>query len=562
VLVSQVLFDLAEDPLDRFGPPARVAVEFQVEEASSRLFGDASESFPVAAKGDGSGSARAGVVQLDEVDRQAQPLRELAGLLGVGTAVLVGAVGDDDERPPAGLAPVLQEGEEESIVQGRAAHRDHAVQSLGQEGSIPRQRLDQPHRVVEVDQEGPVVRRHRGRQEAPSDVLQAAPGRQHAVRRIDREPQNQGHVVGRVEGDRGAAPAVFAYLEVLGREPAHRIAVAIRHQHLELGQLDVDLALVVGAVEKLRVFPLATVGEPGHYPDEVVGQAAVDHGRDLNRAGGAGCRFSAEVAHRLHESVASVEVDLLQRRGSGQRKGCRDPDRGVSVRLEPAHGRDADDERPVHLVEQVLVTAEIRPVAAVCQNFELLLAWRFSQADASPEGPLPDQPDRCVVEKELDFDDSWVDDQRFDFYRSAEQFAVSAFGRHDANGGCGIGGKSVRVERRSLVDRVDFEQGQAPGFDVGPSDEPFALPEVGVDLPPVRSDHLDRERFAGLEDPAPDATAEAPLPAVVRHGKGDAAAVEEHNVLLENPYHERRVAFGECLRQQPHRRQVVLPVKT
>ena len=56
-------------------------------------------------------------------------------------------------------------------------------------------------------------------------------------------PRTKGYVVGGVEVDRGAVPAVFAYLEILGREPAHRIAVAVRHQHLELGQVGMSISL-------------------------------------------------------------------------------------------------------------------------------------------------------------------------------------------------------------------------------------------------------------------------------------------------------------------------------
>ena len=73
-----------------------------------------------------------------------------------------------------------------------------------------------------------------------------------------------------------------------------------------------------------------------------------------------------------------------------------------------------------HLVQHVLVAAEQDLVLGVGKDFKLLLARRVRQeADPSPEGLSPDPPDSLVVEKELDFGDSRIDDQGLDLDPSA-----------------------------------------------------------------------------------------------------------------------------------------------
>ena len=469
--------------------------------------------------------------------------------------MLVGAVGDDDQRPSTGFGAVLEEREEEPVVQRRAAHRDEVVESVGQQLAVPRERLGQTDRVVEVDQEGPVARRDRGLEEAPRDELQAAPDGQHAVRRVDRETEDQGHVVGGVKRHRGPLPAVVADLEVLWREPAHRVPFAVRNENLELDQLDVDLALILGPLDEFGVFSFAAVGQLRHDADEVVRPGVLDRRLDESRAGGAVRGLFVKVAYRFHERLAAVELDPFEVRRVRQRHGCRHADRGAHVRLQPADLPDADRERPVDPVEHELVPAQVLVVFGVGQDLERLTARWVGQADASPERALPGPPGAPAIQAELDSDGPRVDDQGLDLDPSGEQLAVPALGRHDPDGrGGGRQVVSVRCRSGPLVDRVDLKRGQAAGFHVGPPHEPLAVPKEGLHLPTVRGDHLDREPFAGLEDARRETAAEAVLLAVDWEHQRAAAAVEDDESVLDSPDHDGGVLVGDALCDHAHRR--------
>ena len=107
----------------------------------------------------------------------------------------------------------------------------------------------------------------------------------------------------------GTPLTVLPDLEVVRLQVACGIALAVRDQHLELNQLNVDLASVVGALQELRVLPLAAVGELRHYTDEIVGRSGFQQALHRDRARRVRSRFLVEVAQGLDQVLAPVELD-------------------------------------------------------------------------------------------------------------------------------------------------------------------------------------------------------------------------------------------------------------
>ena len=111
-----------------------------------------------------------------------------------------------------------------------------------------------------------------------------------------------------------------------------------------------------------------------------------------------------------------------------------------------------------------------------------------------------------------------IDDQGLDLDSAAKQFAEPAFGRHDPDGGrlASAGNTGIRggLCLRTVVDRAELHPGLRAGLQFRRPHEPVLLPEEGIYTLPVRSDHLDRQRLAGLENATPDAASERVPPAV------------------------------------------------
>ncbi len=228
--------------------------------------------------------------------------------------------------------------------------------------------------------------------------------------------------------------AVLADFEVLGPQIARRVSVAVRHEHLKLDQLDVDLPPMFGALQEFRVLPLAAVGEPRHDAGEAVRGHPLHQALDGDRARCAGSRFLAEAAQGFDQAFAAVELDPFQSRGSRHRYGGFDPRHRVLARLLAADLQDAHGKGHVEPVEDDPVAAQVVPLIVEASNFECLLAGRIGEFDLSREGPFRDSPDAVAAEEELDCGDRRMDDQSLDLHPTAEPFAVLAVGWNDADG--------------------------------------------------------------------------------------------------------------------------------
>ena len=79
-------------------------------------------------------------------------------------------------------------------------------------------------------------------------------------------------------------------------------------------QFNVDLALVVGALDELSVFRLAADGERRRNADEVVSGCILHQGIDRDRAGIARHRVFPEAGHGLDQAFAAKERDLFELR--------------------------------------------------------------------------------------------------------------------------------------------------------------------------------------------------------------------------------------------------------
>ena len=217
----------------------------------------------------------------------------------------VGAVRDHDKGTTSRLSAVLQEGKQQSIVQGSSAEGNQSTQSSSQQRLVPSQRLKQSHTVVEVDQKGPISRRQGGLHEARGKGLQVSPDGQHAVRRVDCQAQGE-RSVGRDEQVLHLTLlAVLPNLEVLRLQIAGRIAVAVDDQYLQLDQLNVDLVVELGTYQELRILPFAAVGKARADPQKVVRADIDDPCSDTDRP--SLCRKS-EVINGGDEFFAPVEL--------------------------------------------------------------------------------------------------------------------------------------------------------------------------------------------------------------------------------------------------------------
>ena len=156
-----------------------------------------------------------------------------------------------------------------------------------------------------------------------------------------------------------APAAVLADFEVVRRQAAFGIALAVRHLYLELDQLDIDLAAIVGAMQEFRVLPLAAVGQLRHHTDEAVRGRRFHQAVDGDRAWTTGSRFLAEVQYGFDQVLATVEVDPLKGRGSRHGDGCFDPERRVFALLHGADLHDAGGKGCVKLVDDDPVAAQV-----------------------------------------------------------------------------------------------------------------------------------------------------------------------------------------------------------
>ena len=219
---------------------------------------------------------------------------------------------------------------------------------------------------------------------------------------------------------RRAPGAALANLEVLGLQVAYRVAVAVDNEDLELHELHIDLAAVLGTLEEFGVLHLPAVGELRRDADEVAGRDALDQRVDGDRACLTAMRGWVEVVERRNRMVAAIERNAFE--GRGTRHG----DAGCDAecrRARPAYRSNlcnADSESRVETVENDAVGAGEPSRVGVGPDLQRLWAGRVVEPDAGHIRRFPGFLRPHAVEEEVDRLDRRIDDQGLDLDRTGE----------------------------------------------------------------------------------------------------------------------------------------------
>ena len=400
--------------------------------------------------------------EVDEVERDAHPLREVRRLPRFGSAVDVHAVGHDDQGPPSGFGPIQDQGEQDAVVQGRATVGHQPIHAGSQCPQAARGPLKQADTLVEVDQEGSVLGRQRALQERPRHRSELTPYRFHARRRVDCHPQDQRHLAGLLDIFDGLPLAVLDDAEVGGAQSVDRSAAGIHDEDLQVNELDIDLSLERDTFDELGVLQYAAIGEGGGNPDIVIRRQIGC--RQISPDGSKAARSArlrrADLAPG--EFLVAVEVDPLQDGAPRDRDAGLDLNRGP-LGFARGDGADADTKGGIDAIQDETVPAHESAAGTVGAHLQSLLARPLGKVDPGAEGELPYTPEPASVEQEVHAADGPVDDQCLDLDAAREQFMLTAAGRHDAYrrgpgeaAGVAVGG--ARRGRPGAVPLVDREE--------------------------------------------------------------------------------------------------------
>ena len=227
--------------------------------------------------------------------------------------------------------------------------------------------------------------------------------------------------------------AVLPDLEVPRLEIAHGLAIAVDRQYLELDQLNVDLAAVLGSLEEFGILLFPTVGESRDDPDEVTGVDVLDQRVDTDRVCSLPLPSPVPIVERRDQTFAAVDLDAGQDRGPRHGDPGRDADGGRTFRSNRTELCNPDREGRVEVIQHHPVGADPGSVVAVRADFNRLLAGWIAESVAGLERWLPRLLDRLAVVQELDRRDQGVDDQGLDLDLAGQELAVPASRRHDAD---------------------------------------------------------------------------------------------------------------------------------